>query len=70
MTVLDVENLRVDFSGTSTVHAVNGVSFSVHRGECLGEVTLGHRVAPVRDDAEHDGERHQSAEHEPQARAR
>jgi peptide/nickel transport system ATP-binding protein len=34
--LVEVENLSVTFHGARTVHAVNGVSFSLHAGEVLG----------------------------------
>ena len=33
MSLVDVSNLTVAFSGERTVHAVNGVDFSLNRGE-------------------------------------
>jgi peptide/nickel transport system ATP-binding protein len=36
MSLVDVSNLTVAFSGERTVHAVNGVDFSLNRGEVLG----------------------------------
>lgn len=38
-TLLEVRDLRVEYtSGQSVVHALNGVSFDLHRGETLGLV--------------------------------
>jgi peptide/nickel transport system ATP-binding protein len=34
--LVEVENLSVRFHGERTVHAVNGVSFTLHAGEVLG----------------------------------